>query len=69
MKLTTLLCCSLLILFGLCAGVYALTGFRLLFFLCFENAVAYRSLLSLSAVAAGWLLFWLVAFRPTKPLS
>ncbi len=69
MKLTTLLCCSILILCGLCAAVFALSGFDLLLFLCAGNVTVYRAALSLSGVAAAWLLFWLIAFRPTRPLS
>lgn len=69
MKLTTILCCAILILFGLGACIYALTGFNLLLFLCFGNAVVFRSALSLAGVAALWLLFWLIAFRPLKFLS
>ena len=69
MKLTTLLCCSVLILYGLFAAVYALCGFDLLLFFCAGDLTVYRALLSLAGVGALWLLFWLVAFRPTKPLS
>ena len=69
MKLTTLLCCSILILFGLFAAVYALSGFDLLLFLVGGNSYAYRAILSLAGVGALWLLFWLIAFRPTRPLS
>lgn len=69
MKLTTLICCGFLIAFGVFAAVYALSGFDLLLFLCAGNRVVYRSLLSLAGIGALWLLFWLIAFRPTKPLS
>lgn len=69
MKLTTLLCCSLLIFFGVLLAVSALADFDLLLFLCAGNRVVYRCFLSLSGVCALWLLFWLIAFRPTKPLS
>lgn len=69
MKITTLLCCGILIFLAICQTVYALFSFPLLTFLCFGNEIAVRSLLSLGGVAALWLLFWLVAFRPTKPLS
>ena len=69
MKLTTIICCTLLIFFGLCATVFALTGFDLLFFLTAGNLIVYRSILSLAGVAALWLLFWLIAFRPMKFLS
>lgn len=69
MKLTTLLCCAILIAFGLGAAVYALFGFDLLLFVCAGNPYAYRALLSLAGIGAAWLLFWLIAFRPTRPLS
>lgn len=69
MKWTTLICCSYLILFGIVAAVYAFTGFSLLHFICFGNTVAVRALLSLTGVCALWLLFWLIAFRPTKYLN
>lgn len=69
MKLTTLICCAFLIAFGIFAAIYALSGFDLLLFLCAGNSVIYRSLLSLAGIGALWLLFWLIAFRPTKPLS
>lgn len=69
MKITTLVCCSVLILFGLTAAVYAFSGFNTLLFLCMGNVTVYRAILSLAGVCALWLLFWLVAFRPTKFLS
>lgn len=69
MKITTLFCCSLLIFFGICASVFALSGFNLLLFLSAGNAYLYRGILSLAGVCALWLLFWLIAFRPTKFLS
>lgn len=69
MKLTTYLCCALLILFGLGAAVFALTGFNALLFLCAGNVIVYRALLSLAGVSALWLLFWLIAFRPAEFLN
>lgn len=68
MKLTTLLCCGILIVFGICAAVYALSGINVPALAVRGNAAAYRSLLSLAGVAALWLLFWLTAFRPTRQL-
>ena len=68
MKLTTLFCCAVLIAFGVGACIFALTGFDALAALTFGNAYVYRALLSLAGVAALWLLFWLIRFRPTKPL-
>ena len=69
MKLTTIICCAVLILFGLGAAAFALTGFDLLRFICFGNDIVYRSLLSLTGVSALWLIFWLIAFRPTDKLN
>ena len=69
MKLTTWICSGILIFFGLCATVFALSGFNLLLFLCAGNTIIYRSLLSITGVAALWLLYWLIAFRPTKYVS
>ena len=69
MKYTTWIMCGILILFGVLASVYALVGFDLLGFLCFGNVIVYRAILSVTGVAALWLLFWPLAFRPTKFLS
>ncbi len=69
MKLTTVVCSAILIAFGVLAAVYALSGFDLLLFFCAGNLIVYRALLSLAGVAALWLLFWLIAFRPLKFLS
>ena len=67
-KLTTILCSIVLIAFGLGACIFALTGFDVLAALTFGDPYLYRALLSLAGVAALWLTFWLIAFRPTKPL-
>lgn len=69
MKITTHICCAVLILFGIGAAVYALSGFDLLLFFCAYNFTVYRAILSLAGVSALWLLFFLVAFRPTKYVS
>ena len=69
MKLTTWISSAILIFAGLCATVYAFSGFNLLLFFCAGNTVVYRSLLSITGVAALWLLYWLIAFRPTKFVS
>lgn len=68
MKLTTLICCGILIVYGVFTAVYALTGFDLLFLITAGNPFAYRAILSLAGVGALWLLFWLVAFKPQKTL-
>ena len=68
MKITTLFLCGVLAVYGLGACAFALTGVDLLFFVTFGNVTLYRCLLSLAGVAALWLIFWLVAFRPTHSL-
>lgn len=69
MKITTILCCTYLVLGGIAAAVWALTGTDVVRALCFGSLTAYRVLFSLAGVAALWLLFWLIAFRPLKFLS
>lgn len=69
MKYTTWILCGILILFGILASIYALSGFDLLLFVCFGNPIAYRAVLSLAGIGALWLLFWMIVFRPTKFLS
>ena len=69
MKLTTIICCSFLAFIGFYVTVIAFSGVDLLLFLCAGNLIVYRAILSLSGVAAAWLIFWLIAFRPTKSLS
>ncbi len=64
MKATCLICCLYLVVIGLNFGVFALFSFDLLFFLAFRSALLYRCLLALAGVAALWLVFWLIAFRP-----
>ena len=68
MKLTTLICCGLLCAFGLGACLWALTGIDLLALVTCGNLAVYRALLSLAGIGALWLIFWLIAFRPTRPL-
>ncbi len=68
MKLTTIFCCTLLIVFGLGACLWALTGIDVLRLVTSGNLPLYRALLSLAGIGALWLLFWLIAFRPTRSL-
>ena len=69
MKYTTWIMCGILIIFGLFASVFAFTGFDMLMLVCAGNTYVYRALLSLTGIAALWLIFWLFAFRPTRFLS
>ncbi len=69
MRITSLLCCGVLIVFGLCAALYALFGLDVLLLLTAGNRILYRALLSLAGVGALFLLFVLIAFRPFRILS
>ena len=69
MKFTTLLCCSILIFFGLCSTLFAFTQFNLLLFLCAQKETVYRALFAIQGLAGLWLMFWLIAFRPTRSIS
>ncbi|MBQ9081219.1 MAG: hypothetical protein IJY26_01110 [Clostridia bacterium] len=69
MKVSCIVCSTVLILFGFFSLVYALFSYDLLFTLCFSSPVVYRIALSFNAVSAAWLAFWLIAFRPQNNLN
>ena len=69
MKFTCVLCVAILIALGICGGVYAFSGFNLLFFLCFKTEVVYRSFLAVCSVAALYTIYALFAFRPFRGLK
>ena len=69
MRMTSVLCVILLITLGICGGVYAFSGFNLLYFLCFKMEVAYRSFLAVCGVAALYSIYSLFAFRPFRGLK
>jgi uncharacterized membrane protein YuzA (DUF378 family) len=54
---------------GIFAAIYGLFGFDLLLLLCAYNQTAFRVFLALEGVAAVWLFFWLIAFRPQNNLK
>lgn len=66
MKLTTHLALALVVLFGTLATLYALFGVNVLALITAYNPYACRALLSLAGIAAGWLLFYFLAFNPTR---
>ena len=68
MRLSCILCVSILIALGICGAVFAFTGFNLLLFLCLGSQVTYRSFLAISGVAALFTIFALVTFRPFRGL-
>ena len=67
--MTSVLCVILLIVLGICGGVYAFSGFNLLYFICFKIDVAYRSFLAVCSIAAIYTIYSLFAFRPFKGLK
>lgn len=69
MKFTCYLCASLLVILGVCGGIYAFTGFNLPLYLCFGQYFIYRSFLAVCAVAALHTVFALIAFKPFKGLK
>ena len=69
MKLTCYFCVANLVILGICWGVYALTGFNLLEFVCFGNVLAYRSFLAICGVSSLFTIYSLIAFKPFKGLK
>ncbi|MCD8309301.1 MAG: hypothetical protein LUD19_05535 [Clostridia bacterium] len=69
MRLSSVICNSILIFLGLCGGIYAFFGFDLLAFICFNNVVAVRITLAVGFVAALFNIYALIAFRPYRGLK
>lgn len=69
MRMTSVLCVVLLVALGICGGVYAFSGFNLLYFLCFNTEYIYRSFLAVCGVAALYTVYALFAFKPFRGLK
>ncbi len=69
MRLTCILCVTLLITCGIFGGIYAFTGFDLLYFLCMGNETVYRSFFAVNSVAALFTVYALIVFKPFKGLK
>ena len=69
MKMTCYFCVANLVILGIFGGVYALSGFDLLNFVCFGNVLAYRSFLAICGVSALFTIYSLIAFKPFKGLK
>ena len=69
MKLTCYLCVAILIISAISGGVFAFTGFNVLYFACLYSAVIYRSFLAVNAVAALFTVYRLIVFIPFKGLK
>lgn len=69
MRLSCNLCIIILSFIAFCGGIYAFSGFNLLLFLCFYNAVIYRSILAIGLVAGLFTIYALITFRPFHGLK
>ncbi len=69
MRLSCIVCSVMLIVLGICGGIYALTGFDVLLALCFENLIAARAVLGAGGVCALFLAFALARLKPYRGLK
>ena len=69
MRLSATICLLYLALLGICGGIYAFSGFNLLYFICFENMTAVRIVLGICFVSALFSLYALIAFKPFRGLK
>ena len=69
MKFTCYLCAANLVILGICAGVFAFTGFDVLRFLSFGITPLYRGFYSVCGVSAVFLIYALIVFKPFKGLK
>ncbi len=69
MRITAVICTINLIILGICGGVYAFSGFNLLYAICFYNTAALRAFLGICFVSALFSLYATLAFRPFRGLK
>lgn len=69
MKLTCYLCASNLVILGICAAVFAFTGFDIPRFLSFGIPSVYRGFYAVCGVSALFLIYALIVFKPFKGLK
>ena len=69
MKMTCYLCVTMLVALGICGGIYAFSGFNVLYFACLKNDMIYRSFLAVNFVAALFTVYAMFTFRPFKGLK
>lgn len=63
------MCVANLIVLGVCAAIYAFTGFDIIKFLSFGFPVIYKSFLAISGVSALFCIYSLIVFKPFKGLK
>lgn len=69
MKLTCYLCAANLVILGICAAVFAFTGFNIPLFLSFGMPSIYRGFYAVCGVSALFLIYALIVFKPFKGLK
>ena len=69
MKMTCYLCVANLVILGICAAVFAFTGFDIIKFLSFGKPVFYRSFYAICGVSALFTIYSLIVFKPFKGLK
>lgn len=69
MKLTCYLCAANLVILGICAAIYAFSGFNVIEFLSFGMSVAYRCFYAICGVSALFTIYSLIVFKPFKGLK
>jgi len=69
MKFTCYLCLSNLVILGICAAVYAFTGFNLPVFLSFGLPAIYLAFYAICGVSALFCVYSMIVFKPFKGLK
>lgn len=69
MRLTCIICTLNLIILGICAGVFAFSGFNLLLFIFFNSVTAMRCFLAVCFVSALFEIYILLIFKPYRGLK
>lgn len=69
MRLTCIICTLILIILGICGGVFAFSGFNLLLFMCFYNLTAMKCVLAVGFVSALFVAYAMFVFKPYKGLK
>lgn len=69
MKITCYFCVANLIVLGICAGIYAFSGFDLIALLTFGSATAYRIFFAICFISALFTIYSSIIFKPFKGLK
>lgn len=69
MKMTCYLCAVNLVILGICAAVFAFSGFDLIAFLSFGKPMIYNVFYAVCGVSALFLIYAMIVFKPFKGLK